>query len=145
VQLVRRGVFLQLDHVLGLDRAEATDEHRNLDCSTGSIPELTRENRPQQTVVAGDIAALGSDVADLPADHLVVPQRDGLVLYLIGRDQVFRDGSREIGQGLAVLAGADEVPGDLAQPLVGQVLFAVVVAQAGLPEKLLHCQSTVAG
>ena len=64
-------------------------------------------------VVAGDIAALGSDVADLPAHHPVIPQRDGLVLYLVGGNEIFRDVSREVRQGLALLAGADEVAGDI--------------------------------
>jgi hypothetical protein len=40
--------------------------HRNVGCSTGIIPELTFEDRPQQAFVAGAIAALGGDVPFQP-------------------------------------------------------------------------------
>ncbi|MNS75332.1 hypothetical protein D3C72_1088460 [compost metagenome] len=135
MQLRGRSVLQQLQHVLRLDRAEAADEHGDVHCSTGSIFQLTRENRAQQAVVAGCIAALGGDVADLPADHVVIPAGDGQILHLVGSHQVRRDKAREAGQGLAGAARGGEGVGDRGRIVRRRRLpmYAVFVAQERSP------------
>src|SRR5690606_725558 len=118
-------------------------KHRDIQDATGSIPEIAREHRPQQPLVAGTIAALGGDVADLPADHRIVPARDGQVLHAVGGDQIRRDRAGEIRERTAGAARLHELAGDVVQHGNGRVLAAWVVAQVILLVALLHRPSTV--
>lgn len=135
----------QFEHELGLYRGKAASscKYRYFHDATGSIPEISLENRAEQTIVAGAVAAFGGDIANLPADHAVIPATDGQILHLIGGDQIVRDCTGEIRKRTAIAACFHKSAGNLVQRGWRLRLAALVVAQVTLLVTLLHCPSTV--
>lgn len=147
VELAGWRIRVQSQHVFGFHRAEAALEHFEDRLTTGGHLQLLCEDRPQQALVAGRIAALGRDESDLPSDHPVRPLRDRQILDAVGGNEVVGDIAGKARQSPALAARADETVRDGGQcghrgARVGEGIL--VVAQVGSPRcVLLHCRVTV--